>query len=135
MKNDQKLQWSNNKANTGNKNFIKISLIIKECPEEIMIKLEIVQFFQSLAETLQNKTTSIYTYPPRNGGRPDNSWYIIQPRAQRQDLYTFFMIVFNSKYGEIDNYLHRVPTEFWNWGYNCNDSTRHQSKDICPPIS
>ena len=57
------------------KNFIKISLIIKECPEEIMIKLEIVQFFQSLAETLQNKTTStsIYTYPPRNGGRPDNS--------------------------------------------------------------
>jgi hypothetical protein len=55
------------------KNFIKISLIIKECPEEIMIKLEIVEFFQSLAETLQNKTTSIYTYPPRNGGRPDNS--------------------------------------------------------------
>jgi hypothetical protein len=36
------------------KNFIKISLIVKECPEEILIKLatDLSWRFQSLAETL-----------------------------------------------------------------------------------
>jgi hypothetical protein len=36
-------------------NFIKIILIIKECPEEIWIKLAIVLKIQSLAETLKRK--------------------------------------------------------------------------------
>ena len=34
------------------KNFIKISLIIKECPEEILIKLAFVLKISNLAETL-----------------------------------------------------------------------------------
>ena len=36
------------------KNFIKNSSIIKECPEEILIKLAIVLKISSLAETLNN---------------------------------------------------------------------------------
>jgi len=55
---DSARQWSQDICQTISqivlKNFIKIILIITECPEEILIKLAIVpaRRFRSLAETL-----------------------------------------------------------------------------------
>jgi hypothetical protein len=41
------------------KNFKKISWIIKECPEEILIKLAIILKILSLAEALFKRVTSL----------------------------------------------------------------------------